>query len=182
MHRQRPFLPAPGLCPGHLASDCTLDRRALLGAGLALVLARPAAAQAPVQGRVFGMGMAPGRQMIEAVAAFAQGQPLRSGRVTLDIAQLVDNGNVVPVRVAVDSPMTATDHVQQIALFNDRNPQREVAEFTLGPRAGRAVVVTRMRLATSQRVAAVARMSDGSVWMATADVIVALAACIEGEG
>jgi sulfur-oxidizing protein SoxY len=77
--------------------------------------------------------------------------------------------------------MTAADHVLQIALFNDRNPQRDVAIFGLGPRAGRAQVATRMRLSTSQQVSAVARMNDGSLWIATVDVIVALAACIEVE-
>ncbi len=180
MQRLLPFPCAPGqpAGPPATAGQPLTGRRALLGAGLSLVLVPTGVAQA----QVLGMGMAPGRQMAAAVAAFAQGQPVQAGRVTLDIAQLVDNGNVVPVRVTVDSPMTASDHVQQIALFNDRNPQRDVAVFTLGPRAGRAVVATRMRLATSQKLAAVARMNDGSVWMATADVIVALAACIEGEG
>ena len=152
-----------------------LDRRALLGAGLSLALAPVARSQ------VQGMGMAPGKQMAEAIAAFAQGQPVRTGRVEFEIAELVDNGNTVPLRVRVDSPMTAADHVQQIAIFSDRNPQRDVAVFTLGPRAGRAQVSTRMRLATSQQVSAVARMSDGSVWVATVDVIVVLAACIEIE-
>lgn len=182
MQRPRPPLAEPGRQTGSARGDVCEQaphgRRAFLGAGLSLVLVSPGAAQA----QVLGMGMAPGRQMAAAVAAFAQGQPVRPGRITLEIAQLVDNGNVVPVRVAVDSPMTAADHVQQIALFNDRNPQRDVAVFTLGPRAGRAVVATRMRLSTSQQLAAVARMNDGSVWIATADVIVALAACIEGEG
>ena len=157
------------------ARPLQLDRRALLGAGLSLALAPVARAQ------VQGMGMAPGKQMAEAIAAFAQGQPVRTGRVELEIAELVDNGNTVPVRVRVDSPMTAADHVQQIAIYSDRNPQRDVAVFTLGPRAGRAQVSSRMRLATSQQVAAVARMNDGSVWVATVDVIVVLAACIEIE-
>src|SRR6476469_1576706 len=94
--------------------SAALDRRALLGAGLSLVLVRPAAGQA--------LGVAAGRQMAEAVAAFAQGQPVRPGRVKFDIAEIVDNGNVVPVTVSVESPMTAADHVQQIAIFNDRNP------------------------------------------------------------
>lgn len=152
------------------------DRRALLGAGLALVLVRPARAQTQ------GMGMAPGKQMAEAIAAFAQGKPVQAGRVKLDIAELVDNGNMVPLTVSVDSPMSEADHVLQIALFNDRNPQRDVAVFTLGPRAGRARVATRMRLSTSQQLSAVARMSDGSLWIHTVDVIVALAACIETEG
>jgi len=114
-----------------------------------------------------------------AVAAFTQGAPLREGRVALEIAQLVDNGNAVPVTVDVDSPMTATDHVTVIALFNERNPQRDVAVFRFGPRAGRARVSTRIRLATSQQLVAVARMHDGSCWSRSVDVIVTLAACIE---
>ena len=149
------------------------DRRAILGAGLAMVLVSPAHSQ------IQGMGMAPGKQMAEAIAEFAKGQRVQTGRVKVEIAELVDNGNVVPVSVIVESPMSASDHVLQIALFNDRNPQRDVAVFTLGPRAGRAQVATRMRLSTSQQVSAVARMNDGSLWIATVDVIVALAACIE---
>lgn len=150
-------------------------RRALLGLGAAsaIVLVRPVAAQP--------MGPPPGKQLAEAIADFAKGQPVREGRVKLEIATLVDNGNVVPVSVTVDSPMTAADHVVQVAIFNDRNPQRDVAVFTLGPRAGKAAVATRMRLATSQRIAALARLSDGSVWSASADVVVALAACLEGD-
>ncbi len=151
-------------------------RRALagLGAGAAALVLRPVLAQ--------GTGVPVGTQLQGAIADFAAGQPVRTGRVTLEIATLVDNGNVVPVAIAVDSPMTEAEHVREIALFTDRNPQREVLRCSLGPRAGRARVATRMRLATSQRVAALARMSDGSVWMGAVDVVVALAACLEGEG
>ena len=114
-----------------------------------------------------------------AVAAFAGGMPVREGRVSLEIAELVDN--TVPVSVAVDSPMTEADHVTAISLFNERNPQREVAHFVLGPSAGLARVSTRMRLATTQRVVAIARMRDGSCWSRTVEVIVTLAACVESE-
>jgi sulfur-oxidizing protein SoxY len=116
-----------------------------------------------------------------AVRAFTGGARVQTapGRVLLDIAPLVENGNTVPVTVSVQSPMTAADHVQRIALFNERNPQPEVAVFHLSPRSGRAVVSTRMRLATSQQVLAVAVMSDGSVWQQAVDVVVTLAACIE---
>jgi sulfur-oxidizing protein SoxY len=113
------------------------------------------------------------------VAQFAGPQRVREGRVKIEIAQLVDNGNVVPLRVTVDSPMTAADHVTEIAVFNEKNPQRDVARFQLGPRAGKADVSTRIRLATSQQLVALARMNDGTVWSDTADVIVVLAACIE---
>lgn len=120
--------------------------------------------------------------LAEAVAQFAGGQAVRSGRVKLDIAPLVDNGNVVPMRVVVESPMTPADHVCEIDIFNEKNPQRDVARFTLSPRNGRADIATRIRLATSQKLVALARMSDGSVWSDTVDVVVVLAACIEGEG
>ena len=140
-----------------------------LGAGLAgAALAGPAAAQAD--------------DLAAAVAAFTKGAAVQSGRVHLEVAKLVDNGNVVPVSVSVDSPMTAADHVTAIAIFNEKNPQRDVARFQLGPRAGKASVSTRIRLATSQKLVAVAALSDGSYWSESADVIVVLAACIEGDG
>lgn len=114
-----------------------------------------------------------------AVRAYANGAPTRERRVKLDIAPLVDNGNSVAIDVSVESPMTAADHVVGIAVFNEKNPQREVAEFTLGPRAGRARVATRIRLATTQKLVAVAKLSDGSCWTHTVEVLVTLAACIE---
>ncbi len=120
-----------------------------------------------------------GDQLDEAIRAWTGGARVQTGRVKLDIAPLVDNGNTVPVSVSVDSPMSAADHVVAIAIFNQRNPQADVARFTLGPRAGRASVATRMRLATTQKLSAVARLSDGSYWQHTVDVIVTLAACLE---
>lgn len=102
------------------------------------------------------------------------------GGVRLDIPELVENGNAVPVTVQVDSPMTAADHVVAIALFTGRNPLPEVAEFRLGPANGVARVSTRIRLATSQKVVAAARMADGRVRTRHVDVLVTLAACLEG--
>ena len=116
-----------------------------------------------------------------AVKRFTDGKTVTTGKVTLDISPLVDNGNAVPVTVTVQHSMRVGDHVQAIALFNERNPQPEVAHFTLGPRAGRASVATRIRLATSQKLVAVARLSDGSFWQHQVEVVVTLAACIEGD-
>lgn len=116
-----------------------------------------------------------------AVAAYAAGKNVTAGKVKLDVAELVDNGNVVPITVTVDSPMTAAMHVTAIAVFNEKNPQREVVKFTLGPRYGKAAVSMRIRLATTQKLVAVAQMSDGSFWSHTVEVIVTIAACIEGE-
>jgi sulfur-oxidizing protein SoxY len=103
----------------------------------------------------------------------------KSGRVKLDLPPLVENGNAVPLTVSVDSPMTAEDHVTAIHLFNEKNPQPYVARFRLSPRAGKAVVATRIKLADSQQVTAIAQMSDGSFWSDSAQVIVTIAACVE---
>jgi sulfur-oxidizing protein SoxY len=143
-------------------------RRTLLAGAAALVLVRPA--------------LATPESLAAAISAFTGGAKPTPGRVTLDVAQLVDNGNSVPVTVTVASLMAAADRVSAIAIFNERNPESHVAEFTLGPRCGKAEVSTRIRLATSQKLVAVARLADGSYWSQTADVIVTLAACIEGEG
>ena len=116
----------------------------------------------------------------EAVRAFAGDAPLRNGRVQIDIAALVENGNTVPVTLRVQSPMSEADHVQRLALFTERNPDPGVVIFELSPHNGRAEVATRIRLATSQRLQAVALMSDGSAWQATVEVLVTLAACVEG--
>ncbi len=143
-------------------------RRSVLHAGAALGLAlvlRPAHAVSD--------------DLRAAVTAFARGAAVREGRVLLDVAPLVENGNAVPVTVSAQSPMTTADHVVALAIFNERNPQRDVVVFRFGPRAGRAQVATRIRLATSQQLVAVAQMSDGSFWSHTVDVIVTLAACVE---
>ena len=120
-------------------------------------------------------------ELAAAVANYAGGKKVTPGKVKIDIAELVDNGNVVPITVSVDSPMTAASHIKAIAVFNEKNPQRDVVKFTLGPRFGKAAVSTRIRLATTQKLVAVAQMSDGTFWSHTAEVIVTLAACIEGE-
>jgi sulfur-oxidizing protein SoxY len=113
------------------------------------------------------------------VARYAAGGAVREGRVKFDIARLVDNGNSVPVEVTVDSPMTVQQHVVGIALFNEKNPQNDIAQFTLSPLAGRARVATRIRLATTQQLVAVAKMNDGSCWTHTVEVLVTVASCIE---
>lgn len=118
--------------------------------------------------------------MAEALRGFTGGAAVQAGRVTMDISPLVENGNTVPLAVVVDSPMTEADHVRAIAVFNERNPQPHVITVRLGPRAGRASLATHIRLATSQTLLAVAELSDGSFWSDRAQVVVTLAACVEG--
>lgn len=145
-----------------------LSRREALAlgiGGLVLLRAAPASAARP--------------SLTEAIHAFTGGIEPNAGRVRLEVAPLVENGNAVGVTLLVESPMTEAEHVRRIALFNEKNPQPDVAIFHLGSRAGRASVSTRIRLATTQTLAAVAELSDGSFWMAQASVIVTLAACVE---
>jgi len=105
--------------------------------------------------------------------------PVKAGKVKLDIPPLVENGNSVPMTVSVASPMAPEDHVRSIHVFNEKNPQPNIGNFYLSPQAGRAQVSTRIRLADSQKVVAIAKLSDGTFWSATVDVVVTLAACTE---
>ena len=116
------------------------------------------------------------RQAIRAILGEAEARP---GKVALDIPALVENGNAVPLTVSVESPMSPDDHVKAIHVFNEKNPQPHVISVVLGPRAGRARMATRIKLADSQQVVAIAEMNDGSFWSGSADVIVTLAACVE---
>jgi sulfur-oxidizing protein SoxY len=113
------------------------------------------------------------------VRALTNGAPVRKGKVTLVLPQLADNGNSVPIRITVDSPMTAADHVKSVHLYSERNPVRNMANFYLGPRAGKAEINSRVRLAGSQRVTAVAKLSDGSFWYDAAPIVVTLSACLD---
>ena len=118
--------------------------------------------------------------MLEAAIRAVVGEAtLHQGKVTLDVPPLVENGNVVPLTVAVDSPMNSDDYVEAIHVFNEKNPQPHVISATLGPRAGKASLSTRIKLADAQRVVAVAKMNDGSFWSGEAHVIVTIAACVE---
>jgi sulfur-oxidizing protein SoxY len=117
--------------------------------------------------------------MMAAIKKVVGEAPVRKGKVTIDVPPLVENGNSVPVTISVDSPMTATDYVKSIHLFNEKNPQPNVIGVHLGPRAGKAALSTRIKLADAQKIVAVAQLSDGSFWSDDADVIVTIAACVE---
>jgi sulfur-oxidizing protein SoxY len=156
-----------------IADDQTTRRDVLIGAaGLAAGLgvvsvlpvtearATPAAMQAAIK-KVVGSA------------------PLRKGKVTLTLPPIVENGNSVSLDVAVDSPMSPANYVKAIHVFNEKNPQPNVISAHLGPRSGQAKISTRMRLADSQRIMAIAEMSDGTFWSDEVEVIVTIAACLE---
>jgi sulfur-oxidizing protein SoxY len=115
----------------------------------------------------------------EALRKVTGGAELRPGKVKLDIPPLIDNGNAVPLTVTVDSPMTEKDYVKAIHVLTEKNPQPNVVSVHLGPRAGRASVTTRVRLADTQTVTAIAQLSDGSLWVDRVPVVVTLSACLE---
>jgi sulfur-oxidizing protein SoxY len=117
--------------------------------------------------------------MLAAIKKVVGEAPLRKGKVTIDVPPLVENGNTVPLTIAVESPMTATDYVKAIHVFNEKNPQPNIIGAHLGPRAGKAALSTRIKLADAQKIVAVAELSDGSFWSEEADVIVTIAACVE---
>jgi sulfur-oxidizing protein SoxY len=117
----------------------------------------------------------------DALMRLTGGRVPQTGKVRLELSALVENGNAVPVTLSVDSPMTSAEHVRRLALLTERNPQPEVAVFALTLLSGRARVATRIRLATSQTVWALAELSDGSWWQQGMDVVVTLAACVEGD-
>ncbi|MCC6890364.1 MAG: SoxY-related AACIE arm protein [Hyphomicrobiales bacterium] len=117
--------------------------------------------------------------MQAAIKAVVGDAPLSTGRIKIELPPLVENGNAVPLGIAVDSAMSDADHVKSIHIFTEKNPQPHVAVFHLGPRAGSATVATRMRLADTQMVTAIAAMSDGTFWRDDVEVVVTLAACLE---
>lgn len=138
----------------------------VIGSALVALLPLPSARATP-------------EEMREAIRAVTKGAKLNTGKVSLDIPPLVENGNTVPLTVNVESPMTASDHVRAIHVFNEKNPQPHVLHATLGPRCGRGTMSTRIKLNDSQRIVAIAELSDGTFWTAGADVVVTLAACVE---
>lgn len=147
-----------------------LNRRAIMKGAVALALlpASTAAALADADDLAAAMN--------EALGA---GYKLNSGRVKVRVPELAENGNVVPLRIEVESPMTAADHVKTIFVFSEKNPIANVARFHIGPRAGQARVQTNIRLAASQHITVVARMANDELWAATAKVIVTQGACID---
>ncbi len=146
------------------------NRRQVVGSGIALALL-------PVLPRA---AIADPDDLVKTMAEITRGITPKIGRVKLTMPELAENGNLVSLQVVVDSPMTDADHVKLIHVLSEKNPIVPIARFHLNPRSGRARVGTNIRLATTQRVVALAEMSDGSFWQGEQSVIVTLAACIDG--
>ena len=151
----------------------TSTRRQFLGfaGGIAVAGAIPIVTVRPLQ--------ATPAMLASAIRNVVGSAEVHTGKVKLDIPPLVENGNTVPMTVSVASPMTPEDHVKSIHVFNEKNPQPNIGNFYISLAAGRAQVSTRIRLADSQKVVAIAQLSNGSFWSASVDVVVTLAACTE---
>ncbi len=149
------------------------SRREFLKSAGAVTLALPAVSLVSPSARATPDTM---KAAIDKVVGNAK---VTKGKIAIDIPPLVENGNVVPVTITVDSPMTKDNYVKALHLFNEKNPQPNVIGVAFGPRAGKAAISTRIRLADAQKVVAIAEMSDGAFYTESADVIVTLAACVE---
>ena len=117
--------------------------------------------------------------MQDAIRRLTGGAAMAQGKVRLEVPPLIENGNSVVLSVSVDSPMTAAEHVKAIHIFAPQNPLPNMLSAYLGPRSGRARITTRVRVADSQTLLAVAQLSDGSCWSDSVAVVVTLAACSE---
>jgi sulfur-oxidizing protein SoxY len=115
----------------------------------------------------------------EAIQKITGGAKIQEGKVTLTIPPLVENGNLVVLKVTVDSPMTANDYVKTIHVIAEGNPLPNIFTAYLTPRSGTANITTRVRLADSQQVWAIAQMNNGSFWQGSAETLVTLSACTE---
>jgi len=142
------------------------SRRRALGAlltGATLLVVRPAKATPD--------------ELVVALRETFGDRPINRGRVKLEVPRLAENGSIVPVTVSVDSPMTQQDYVKSIHLFAEKNHLPRILEAQLGPYNGKAVVSSRVRVATSQQLTAVAMLSDGSLWTTSADIEVVTSEC-----
>ena len=115
----------------------------------------------------------------KAIQEITGGKPIIDGKVKLVIPPLVENGNLVVLKLSVDSPMTANDYVKSVHVIAEGNPLPNIFTVHLTPRSGTANITTRVRLADSQTVWAIAQMSDGSFYRGSAETLVTLSACTE---
>jgi sulfur-oxidizing protein SoxY len=113
------------------------------------------------------------------IARITGGAKTEKRGVEVELPQIAENGNSVPLHIRVASPMTPEDHVKAIHVFAERNPRPHVASFHLGPYSGRAEVSARVRLAGTQRVTVLAELSGNRFWIGPVDVLVTSAACLD---
>src|SRR5258707_9156271 len=113
----------------------------------------------------------------EAIKTFTGGKTPQEGKVKLDLPEITENGNTVPMTVTVESPMTEQSHVTDVLVVANENPRAAVVTFHFSPASGVAEANTRIPLAATQDVIAVAKMNDGSFYVASKQVKVTIGGC-----
>jgi sulfur-oxidizing protein SoxY len=148
----------------------TFNRRQTLAMGIGAV----AAAALP---QFVKPALATASDAQDLIKKFTGGKTPVQGRVRLDLPEIAENGNTVPMTVSVESPMTAQSYVSEVLVVADGNPRAGVVTFRFSPASGLAEANTRIRLSKSQNVIAVAKMSDGTFYSATKEVKVTIGGC-----
>ena len=148
----------------------TITRRSMLTLSVG-------AAIGVVAGVRSGPASASAEDAMTKVMEFSGGSEPAMGTISLDAPEIAENGNTVPISVSVESPMTDDDYVESVAIFADGNPSPEVITFNFTPISGEALATTRMRLAKTQNVIAVAKTSTGQVFMDKKEVKVTIGGC-----
>jgi len=146
-----------------------LERRKLLGGTLG-------AATVGLFGGISSAYASP-EEVASAIKDYAGDAQVGTGKITLTAPEIAENGNSVPISISVDSAMTDDDYVESVVVYADGNPLPQVVTFNFSPASGEATASTRMRLAKTQNVVAVAKMSDGSVFSDTRNVKVTIGGC-----
>jgi len=124
-----------------------------------------------------GLAKADVAKTAAAIKKVTSGKTPKSGKITLELPQIAENGNTVPIGISVESAMTDSDYVKAVHIFAEKNPNPEVAVFRFTPGSGKASASTRMRMAKTQNIIAVAELSDGAVYMSKTEVKVTIGGC-----
>lgn len=120
---------------------------------------------------------APRRTFDEVYAQLTKGAKPTEGKITVEVPEIAENGNVVPFTITVDSPMTDASHVRAVHLLSTENPQPLIATFRFTPLSGKAIVASRMRLAKTQDVVVLAELGEGKFWLSRSTVKVTIGGC-----
>jgi sulfur-oxidizing protein SoxY len=152
------------------------ERRMNINRRQALTLSAGAALFAAT-GMSAGSARADAAAVEKAMMEITGGATPEEGKLTLNAPEIAENGNTVPIGVSVDSAMEGDDVVESITIFAEGNPEPSVITFNFTPMSGEATASTRMRLAKTQNVVALAKMKDGKTYMAKSEVKVTIGGC-----
>jgi sulfur-oxidizing protein SoxY len=111
------------------------------------------------------------------IAKFTGGKIAQQGRISIELPEIAENGNTVPLQVTVDSPMTADNYVSDVAVISEGNPNASVVTFHFSPMSGKAEAATRIRLAATQNIVVVAKTSKGEYFTSQKLVKVTIGGC-----